>query len=92
MLLFFVGIIEMVIATTWTKVVSDSQIIASGLITMVNIFIWYYVLQMVVDNINNWQLVGLYAFGCAIGTVCSTMYFSHKARRLAEKSALEINS
>lgn len=87
MMLFFVGVIEMIIATTWTKVVSDSQIVASGLITMVNIFIWYYVLQMIVDNINNWQLVVLYAFGCAIGTVCATMYFSRRAKRAEELEA-----
>ncbi len=45
------------------------------MVTMVNILIWYYVLQKIVDDISNWQLVFLYALGCAVGTVISTYYF-----------------
>jgi len=82
MMLFFVGILEMIIVTVWTKVVTTTKVIASGVITVINIFIWYYVLQTVVDNIHNWQLVALYAFGCAIGTAITTWFFG-----VREKSA-----
>lgn len=75
MVLFFVGVLEMIIITVWTKLVVKTRIFASGAITLVNVLIWYYVLQTVVDNISNWRLVLLYALGCAVGTIISTYYF-----------------
>jgi len=81
MMLFFVGILEMLIVTAWTKVVTKTQILASGFITFVNILIWYYVLQTIVEDIQNWKMVILYAFGCAIGTVITTAYFQHKENK-----------
>ncbi len=83
MMLFFVGILEMLIVTTWTKVVTKNQIIASGAVTIINIFIWYYVLETIIGDINNWQLVLLYALGCALGTIASTLYFKNKEAREA---------
>lgn len=80
-MLFFVGILEMLIVTAWTKVVTKTQILASGFITFVNILIWYYVLQTIVEDIQNWKMVILYAFGCAIGTVITTAYFQHKENK-----------
>lgn len=78
MALFFVGILEMLITTCWTKIITRSQIAAGGVVTMINVLIWYYVLQKVVDQIENWGLVLLYALGCAIGTVISMTYFRHR--------------
>lgn len=78
MVLFFIGVVEMLIVTAWTKAVTRTKIVASGIITMVNVLIWYYVLQTIVDNINNWSLALLYALGCALGTVVSTYYFHLK--------------
>jgi len=80
MLLFFVGILEMLIVTTWTKVVSKTQIMASGFVTLINILIWYYVLETVVNDLNNWRLVVFYAFGCALGTMLSMYYFRQKEK------------
>jgi len=84
-----VGVLEMVIVTAWTKVVTENKVMASGAITMVNILIWYYVLQTIIDDISNWKLVVLYALGCAVGTVISTYYFNRKEGsrgRLAEQA------
>ena len=80
MMLFFVGILEMLIVATWTKLVSTNHILGSGVVTIFNILIWYYVLQTIVADIQNWQVVGLYAFGCALGTVMTTFYFQRKER------------
>ncbi|HAV11588.1 MAG TPA: hypothetical protein DCX32_03530 [Candidatus Moranbacteria bacterium] len=88
MVLFLVGVLEMIIVTAWTKVVTENKVMASGAITMVNILIWYYVLQTIIDDIDNWKLVALYALGCAVGTVISTYYFNRKEEsknRLAEQ-------
>ncbi|HOY56288.1 MAG TPA: DUF5698 domain-containing protein [bacterium] len=75
MFLFFIGIIEMLIVTSWTKLVSETKVLASGFMTVVNIVIWYYVLRIVVDDIGNWKLVLLYAIGCALGTMLGTYIF-----------------
>jgi ABC-type iron transport system FetAB permease component len=80
MALFFVGIVEMIIVTVWTKFVTDSKIIASGGVTMVNIVIWYYVLQRIIDDLGNWQIVLLYAFGCAIGTMLAGLLFKERPK------------
>lgn len=77
----------MLIVTAWTKVVTKNQIIASGAVTMINILIWYYVLETVISNINNWQLILLYAFGCALGTVLSTLYFKIKEEKQSQPQA-----
>jgi ABC-type iron transport system FetAB permease component len=80
MMLFFVGILEMLIVSTWTKLVSTNRILGSGIVTIFNILIWYYVLQTIVADIQNWQVVGFYAVGCAVGTVLTTSYFQRKER------------
>lgn len=61
--------------TTWTKFVTKTRILASGVVTMINVLIWFYVLQKIVTDINNWKLALIYAFGCSVGTVMSTYYF-----------------
>ena len=85
MILFFVGIVEMLIVTTWTKFVTRTKVIASGLITMINVLVWYYVLQSIVDNIGNFGLVLLYALGCSLGTVMGTLFFSSKEKKVDEQ-------
>ncbi len=75
MMLFFIGILEMLIVTLWTKLVTKTKVLASGAVTMVNVLIWYYVLQQMVDDISNWHLAVLYAVGCSLGTVISTYFF-----------------
>lgn len=65
----------MFIVTTWTKTVTKTQIFASAIITMINVLIWYYVLQTIVNDIQNTNLVLLYAAGCALGTMISMIVF-----------------
>jgi len=73
MTLFFIGVLEMIIITFWTKWVAETKVVASGLMTFVNIMIWYYVLQKIVDNIDNWRIALIYALGCSLGTIVSTL-------------------
>jgi ABC-type iron transport system FetAB permease component len=75
MMLFFIGVIEMIIISTWTKVVTETKVVVSGIVTIVNVLIWYYVLQAVVNDVTNFKLVAMYAIGCAIGTMLSTAFF-----------------
>ena len=81
MILFFIGVVEMVIISTWTKAVTETKIIFSGLVTIINVLIWYYVLETVLNDINNTQVIIQYAFGCALGTMLSTAYFSRQENK-----------
>ena len=89
MMLFFIGILEMLIVTIWTKTVTDTMVLASGAVTMVNVLIWYYVLQQIVGNINNWYLALLYALGCSLGTVICTAYFRYRKNSAARVELAE---
>lgn len=86
MILFFIGIIEMLIVTIWTKFVTKTQVIASGIITVINVLIWYYVLETIVNNISDWKVAVLYAIGCAVGTMLCTYYFQVQESKSAELS------
>lgn len=81
MTLFLIGVIEMVIVTTWTKLVTKTQVLASGGVTMVNVLIWYYVLQQIVGDISNWQIAFTYALGCSLGTIISVLFFQLREGR-----------
>jgi hypothetical protein len=75
----------MLISTIWTKAVSSGKIAASSAITFVNIGIWYYVLQSMVNQISDWKVVVGYALGCTAGTALAMLYARHNGRFNAKK-------
>ena len=87
-MLFFIGLVEMIIATIWTRFVSQGKVFASAFITFVNILIWYYVLQEIINDLSDWTIIVLYAAGCAVGTMIGMFLFDReqkpKVRPLAE--------
>lgn len=85
MLIFTLGVVEMFIIAYWTKTVVESRVYVSGVVTIVNVLIWYYVLQTFVDDINNWYLVLSYALGCAAGTMLSGFVTNHGKARKSKK-------
>ena len=89
MTIFIIGIFEMLISTAWTKAVSKSNVLASGGITVINILVWYYVLEKIIGDIQNIRLVVIYALGCAIGTMIGTYYLGSKRSKKVLKSDLE---
>lgn len=82
LVLFVVGCVEMSIIAYWTAVVSKAKVLTSGLLTVVNILIWYYVLQSVLENLSNILLILTYAAGCACGTTLTTFLSSEKGKTL----------
>lgn len=84
MILFFIGVIEMIIVSIWTKAVSETRVMASGLVSVVNIFIWYYVLQTVIADVHNVYGIIVYAAGCGIGTMITTGYCRYVNERKTE--------
>lgn len=82
MVIFILGVVEMFIIFSWTKTVVESKVVLSGIVTIINILIWTYVLRTFVEDINNIYLVFLYAFGCATGTMLSGLVSKkNKSRR-----------
>lgn len=92
MILFFIGIIEMAIAAAWTRYVSKARVASTGVITGINIFIWYYVIDQVVNHIDGWVAIIPYAGGCAIGAMLgasdpkSRARITRKGRRLLKRA------
>ncbi|MBI2039430.1 MAG: hypothetical protein HYT22_04135 [Candidatus Niyogibacteria bacterium] len=95
-MLFLIGILEMLVVTAWTKSVTKAQVVTSGLITVVNIFIWYYVLETIVNDIQNFTLILAYALGCALGTMIGTYYLGRRRtmramiRRVAQALRIKV--
>lgn len=75
MMLFFIGLGEMIIATIWTRFVSQGKMVASAFVTFVNILIWYYVLREIISDISDWTIIVMYAAGCACGTFIGMRLF-----------------
>lgn len=86
-MIFLVGIMEMIIVTVWTKTVTKTQVLASGLITVVNTLIWYYVLETIIRDINNFSVVMEYALGCAVGTMIGTYCFGQREKAVRNKKS-----
>ncbi len=87
MTLFFVGVIEMIISAAWTKSVSKANVALTGAITSINIFIWYYVIRVVVENLDNWYAIIPYTAGCAIGAMLGAVDRDKVMKRIRRLSA-----
>jgi len=74
MILFFVGIIEMAIATYWTRFVTNANVRMTGLVTGINFTIWYFVIRQIVENIDNWQAIVPYGAGCVAGSMIGVAF------------------
>lgn len=71
----------MIIITAWTKVVADDKVLLSGIITAINIVIWYYVLRIFVEDIANINILIIYTLGCVVGTMLTTFYFKKMSKK-----------
>lgn len=91
MMLFFIGIVEMIVVTAWTSVVSETKVLKSGAITTINVLIWYYILNIFVNDIHNWQLLVLYTVGCSVGTMLTTYFFKMQKKRARANKKLNAN-
>lgn len=80
MMLFFIGLVEMIIATIWTRFVSQGKMLASAFVTFVNILIWYYVLREIISDLSDWTIIVLYAAGCALGTYIGMRLFDREEK------------
>ena len=95
MILFLTGIIEMAIATYWTRFVTNANVRMTGLVTAINFAIWYFVIRQIVENIDNWQAIVPYGAGCVAGSMLGVAFdidvviarAAKALRRMMKKSA-----
>ena len=96
MLIFLVGMAEMVLSTLWTNYVQEKSPFGSTLVTVIHVFVWYYVLRTVLDQIDNIAIVFYYAAGCGAGTLLPMLFRESIEKRLKafrrKRQALRFNS
>lgn len=63
--IFLIGILESFFYSFNTKTIQKNMQFLSFLVSVVSVFLWYYVIMIVVENINNFWLI--LAYGCANG-------------------------
>lgn len=85
MLIFVIGMAEMVLSTLWARYVQDKSIAGSTSVTMIHVFVWYYVLRTFIDQIDNIMIVVAYALGCGVGNVIAIVIGEYSEKDLIRK-------
>lgn len=67
--MFLVGVLEMIVVSAWTKAVASQRLWLSGILTLANVSLWYFILRIIIDYIDSLLIFGVYALGCSIGTM-----------------------
>jgi hypothetical protein len=83
LLLFLVGVIEMIFVSALTESISQGKVLRSGLFTFINIAIWYFILRLVIDDITDISVLFIYGLGCSFGTMFKV--YLTKRRKTMEK-------
>lgn len=78
--MFLVGVLEMIVVSAWTKAVASQRIWSSGFLTLLNVSLWYFILRVIIDYIDSLLIFGVYALGCALGTM-GEIYLAKKKER-----------
>lgn len=68
------GTLECFLQSLNTKLLQRNHKIGCWIISFINILIWYYVISIIVENINALGLILLYAFGYASGDVLAILF------------------
>ena len=85
LLIFLIGMAEMVLATLWAKYVQDKSVIGSTAVTILHVFVWYFVLRTVIDQIDNIGIVVAYALGCGIGNIAAHYFGEYSKKKIATR-------
>jgi uncharacterized protein YebE (UPF0316 family) len=74
LILFAVGIVESFVLSLNTKFLQGNKKLASFIIAFIGIFIWYYVISSVIENLHNIWIIFSYAIGYASGDVLAILF------------------
>jgi multidrug transporter EmrE-like cation transporter len=83
-----VGLIEAFGTTINSKFRQKSHKLRSFITAFINIIIWYYLIYLVIQNINNLKLVLIYAVFYATGDVLA-LYFDNYLEKIAKFRGLK---
>lgn len=67
LVLFVVGFIEMLIATTTVQMIQKERTLLAGAMTFLSVIVWCYLVRVIGSQGDGHTLV--YALGCTIGTM-----------------------
>jgi uncharacterized protein YebE (UPF0316 family) len=89
LILFLVGIIEAFGTTLNSKFRQRSHKSLSFISAIVNVFVWAYIINQVVENINNFWLIFSYAVAYASGDVLG-LYFDGYLEKIAKFKGIKL--
>jgi uncharacterized protein YebE (UPF0316 family) len=92
MLIFCIGMAEMVFSTLWAKYVQETRVYASTMITVAHVFVWYYVLRTVIEQVNDISVVVMYAAGCGMGNLLVIMIGEQIKKRSTSKTRAKVKA
>jgi len=80
LIITIIGIIEAFGSTLNSKFRQKSKKLFSFITAFVNIVIWYFIISMVIENINNAWLALVYAISYSLGDVLGLVFDEHLER------------
>ncbi|MBU1868851.1 MAG: hypothetical protein KJ818_00100 [Candidatus Omnitrophica bacterium] len=78
--IFLIGVLEDFLLSFNTKAIQRNNLVFSFVIAFLSAIIWYYVIVMVVENINKFWLVITYACGGGIGDMITISFDNYLQR------------
>lgn len=72
--MFGIGLLECFLLALNTKLLQKNRKILCFIVSFFSIYIWYYVIASVVDNLHKWYIILPYAIGYALGDVLAIMF------------------
>ena len=72
--LFAIGVIECFLSALNTKFLQKNKKLLCFIVSYISILIWWFVLRLMVNDINNVAIINIYAIGFALGDVLALMF------------------
>jgi uncharacterized protein YebE (UPF0316 family) len=72
--MFGIGILECFLLALNTKLLQRNRKILCFIVSFISIYIWYYVIASLVENLHKWYIILPYAIGYASGDVCAILF------------------
>jgi uncharacterized protein YebE (UPF0316 family) len=82
LILFAIGVLEELIAILYYKACEKEFKYATGIFQILRVFIWYFVLRTIIENIDNLWLILSYAGGGAWGDYISLTIQPHLEKKI----------
>lgn len=88
-ILFFIGILECFLSALNIKFLQRGKKIACFIISTLSIFIWYYLLVLLIENLKKFWLITFYAIGFGLGDVLA-LWFDQYLSKLAKSKGIKM--